>query len=83
MIAFCTLGVGQPSKVSKEELHRVDVEYSSAFAQACRQAGVEHISLLTAVNTSADSSLYYSRVKAEVPGRLPAFLGARVREVPL
>lgn len=64
--AFCTLGVGQPRKVSREELHRVDVGIASAFARGCRGAGVPHFSLLTAVGASATSQSYYLRVKGEI-----------------
>ena len=32
--AFCTLGVGQPSKVTREELYRVDVAAAADFASA-------------------------------------------------
>ncbi|MEO8034379.1 MAG: SDR family oxidoreductase, partial [Acidobacteriota bacterium] len=34
--AFCTLGVGQPRKVSREEHWQVDVEYATAFARGCK-----------------------------------------------
>lgn len=62
-VAFCTLGVGQPSKVSKQELWAVDVEYSAAFARGCKTAGVGHISLLTSSDANLRSRTYYLRVK--------------------
>ena len=65
-IAFCTLGVGQPRKVSREEHWRVDVEYATAFARGCRTAGVEHFSLLTSVGANAGSPSRYLRVKGSV-----------------
>jgi uncharacterized protein YbjT (DUF2867 family) len=65
-VAFCTLGVGQPSKVSKEEHVRVDLEYASAFARGCRAAGVRHMSLLTSVGANAESAVRYTRVKGQV-----------------
>lgn len=65
LAAFCTLGVGQPRKVSRAELHRVDVGLASAFARACRSAGVPHFSLLTAVGANAASASYYLKVKGE------------------
>jgi uncharacterized protein YbjT (DUF2867 family) len=53
--AFCTLGVGQPRKVSNSELRRVDVGIAEAFASGCRSAGVPHFSLLTAVGADPSS----------------------------
>src|SRR5215218_2041968 len=37
--AFCTLGIGQASKVSREELWRVDYHANLDFAAACRRQG--------------------------------------------
>jgi uncharacterized protein YbjT (DUF2867 family) len=64
-VAFCTLGVGQPRKVSLEEHRRVDVEYAAAFARACRGVGVTHFSLLTSVGANARSRLRYLRIKGD------------------
>jgi uncharacterized protein YbjT (DUF2867 family) len=63
--AFCTLGVGQPRKVSREELRRVDVGIAGAFARGCRSAGVSHFSLLTAAGADSSSRLYYAKVKGD------------------
>lgn len=70
--AFCTLGVGQPRKVSHEELRRVDVGIAAAFARGCRAAGVSHFSLLTAVGADATSKLNYPRVKGEIEQQVTA-----------
>ena len=40
--AICTVGVGQPTKVSKEEFVRIDKDLVLAFAVACKEAGVRH-----------------------------------------
>lgn len=64
-IAFCALGVGEPTKVSREEFHRVDVEFTSHFAQVCKKAGVKHISLLGSVGADINSMFYFLRFKAE------------------
>ncbi|MFI5235973.1 MAG: NAD(P)H-binding protein [Gemmatimonadales bacterium] len=61
--AFCTMGVGQPRKISREEFWRVDVEYAAAFARGCKAAGVRHFSLLGAVGADPDSRFYYAKVK--------------------
>ncbi len=69
-IAFCTLGIGQPSKVSREELHKVDVEAAGLFAEACKRRGVEHFSLLTAVGADPKSRVYYLRFKGEIEDKV-------------
>jgi uncharacterized protein YbjT (DUF2867 family) len=61
--AFCTLGLGQPSRASFEEFWRVDVEYAGAFARGAAQAGARHISLLSSVGANAASRTRYLRVK--------------------
>ena len=43
--AFSTMGIGQPRKVAKQEFWKVDVEQNTAFARACKIAGVRHFSL--------------------------------------
>lgn len=70
--AVCTLGVGEPSKVSSEELRRVDVEAPVAFAEACRRQGLRHFTLQTAVGANAKSSVEYLRLKGELEARVTA-----------
>ena len=69
---FCTLGVGQPRKVPREEVWRVDVGYAGAFARACRAAGVGHMSLLSSVSADAASRNYYLRVKGSAEAAVTA-----------
>jgi len=64
--AFCTMGMGQPSKGTKEEFYRVDVTAPSEFGKECKRQGIEHFSLLTAVGTNIKSSSLYLRIKGEV-----------------
>lgn len=63
--AFCTMGIGQPRKVSLDEFRRVDVEYVGAFARGAAKAGVKHCTLLSAIGTAPNSRITYARVKAE------------------
>ena len=77
-VAFCTMGIGQPSKVSPEELWKVDVEQASAFARVCRTVGVRQFSILTAVGGNSKSKLHYLRVKGEIEGRLQSLGFPRV-----
>lgn len=75
-VAFCTVGIGQPRKVSAEEFHRVDVEYAGAFARGVASAGVRHLSLLSAIGSDATSRNRYVRTKGEAEA---AVLAGRVR----
>jgi uncharacterized protein YbjT (DUF2867 family) len=61
--AFCTLGIGQPRKVSANEHWRVDVEYTGAFARGAAASGVRHISLLSSVGADESSRSRYLHVK--------------------
>lgn len=64
--ALCTLGVGEPSSVSKEMFVRIDKDMVLEFAQACRQAEVEHFELLSSVGVSSNSPSFYLRTKGEL-----------------
>jgi len=68
--AICTLGVGQPSKVSKEELLRVDKDAVMHFARACKVAGVKHFQLLGSVSASAKSYSFYLKTKGDLVDEL-------------
>jgi uncharacterized protein YbjT (DUF2867 family) len=70
--AFCTLGLGQPSKVTREELYRVDVAAAAGFASACKRRGISHFSLLTAVGANPQSRSFYLRCKGEVEEKVRA-----------
>lgn len=68
--AICTLGVGQPSKVSKEAFLRIDRDVPKQFARACHEAGVKHFELLSSVGVSSSSSSFYLKAKGELEDAL-------------
>ncbi|CAM4156304.1 NAD(P)H-binding protein [Zobellia nedashkovskayae] len=70
--AICTLGVGQPSKISKEEFIKIDKTAVLDFATACKKAGVKHFQLLASVGISPTSSSFYLRTKGELVEALKA-----------
>lgn len=70
--AICTVGVGRPSKVSKEEFVRTDKTLVLRFAKACRAAGIRHFQLLSAVAANANSPSLYLRTKGELFEELAA-----------
>lgn len=70
--AICTLGVGQPSKMSKDEFRRIDHDAALVFATACRSASVKHFELLAAVGVDSKSSSFYMRTKGELEDAIRA-----------
>lgn len=70
--AICTLGVGQPTKVPREALWKIDVDYVMAFATACRDQGVGSFALLGAVGADVDSSVDYLKMKGELEAKVIA-----------
>lgn len=70
--AICTLGVGEPSKMSKEDFIRIDKQAVLDFAVACKKAGVSHFQLLASVAISPQSKSFYLRTKGELVEELKA-----------
>lgn len=70
--AICTLGVGEPSKVSREAFLKIDKAAVLNFAQACKAQGVTHFSLLSSVGIDAKSSNFFLRTKGELVEELKA-----------
>ncbi|ASJ70913.1 NAD(P)H-binding protein [Granulosicoccus antarcticus] len=64
--AICTLGIGEPSKVDKQDFLRIDKQAVLDFATHCRQAGIEHFQLLSSVGVDAQSRSFYLRSKGEL-----------------
>lgn len=77
-VAICTLGVGEPSKVSKEEFIKVDKTAVLEFAKRCKENGIQHFELLSSVGISTKSSSYYLRTKAELVEEIKALNFERV-----
>ena len=64
--AICTLGVGEPSKTSKEEFVKIDKTAVLDFATVCKNNGVRHFQLLSSVGVSASSKSFFLRTKGEL-----------------
>jgi uncharacterized protein YbjT (DUF2867 family) len=77
-IAICTLGVGQPSKMSREQFLRIDKDAVIAFAKACKSAGVQHFSLLASVAIHPQSKSFYLRSKGELVEELQSLCFERL-----
>ncbi len=65
-VAICTLGVGEPSKISRDEFVRIDKLSVLAFASSCRDVGVRHFELLGSVGAHSHSRPFYLRTKGEL-----------------
>ena len=64
--AICTLGVGEPSKISKEEFVKIDKVAVLNFAIECKKAGIKHFELLASVDINPKSRSFYLRTKGEL-----------------
>jgi len=71
-IAICTLGVGQPSKVSNEDFIKIDKTAVLEYANICKLAGIKHFELLSSVRINHKSSNLYLRTKGELVEELKA-----------
>ncbi len=70
--AICTFGVGQPSKVSREEFLKVDKRAVMDFADTCKTKGVKHFELLGSVAIDPKSRSFYLRSKGELRDAIAA-----------
>lgn len=68
--AICTLGVGAPSKLSKEDFVTIDKTAVLEFAQVCKSKGVKHFQLLSSVGASSSARNFYLRTKGELINEL-------------
>ena len=71
-IAICTLGVGEPSKLSKEDFVKIDKTAVVEFAKICKQNDVKSFHLLSSVGIDNNSSSFFLRTKAELVDALKA-----------
>ena len=71
-VAICTLGVGEPSKISKEKFVAIDKTAVLHFARVCKDSGVRQFHLLSSVGANSSSWNYYLRTKGELNDALVA-----------
>ncbi|SFI50416.1 NAD(P)H-binding protein [Jannaschia pohangensis] len=71
-VAICCLGVGEPSKVTRDEFRRIDHDIPLGFATAARAAGVGHFLLLSSVGANAASPSFFLRTKGQLEDGLRA-----------
>ena len=61
--AICTIGVGQPGKVSREDFKAVDFDAVLAFAKSGKDEGIQHFELLGSVAADPMSRSSYLKSK--------------------
>ena len=64
--AICTLGVSEPSKISKDDFVKIDKTAVLDFAIACKTNGVKHFQLLSSIGVSTSSRSFFLRTKGEL-----------------
>lgn len=73
---FCALGSTMRQAGSEAAFRKVDFDYPLALAKAAKARGARHFLLVSALGASAQSRVFYSRVKGEVEAAIIA-LGFR------
>jgi uncharacterized protein YbjT (DUF2867 family) len=71
-VAVCTMGIGEPSKVSRDEFKRIDHDAVLDFAKACRASGTKHFILLGSVGADAKSNSFYLQSKGRLRDAIEA-----------
>ena len=71
-VAFSCLGTTLAVAGSKEAQWRVDYDYQYAFAQQCRTNGVPTFVLISAAGATAQSKLFYNRMKGQLEDAVKA-----------
>lgn len=71
-VAFSCLGATLAVAGSKEAQWRVDYDYQYAFAQQCKANGVPTFVLISAAGATAQSKLFYNRMKGQLEDAMKA-----------
>ena len=71
-VAFSCLGTTLAIAGSKEAQWRVDYDYQYAFAQQCKANGVPTFVLVSAAGATAESKLFYNRMKGQLEDAMKA-----------
>jgi uncharacterized protein YbjT (DUF2867 family) len=67
---FCCLGTTIKKAGTKEKFEMVDFNYPVEIARVCKEHGAEQYLVISAIGASADSGIFYSRVKGELEEEL-------------
>lgn len=70
--AICALGTTMAKAGSKEAFRAVDFDYVLNFANWVKRNGVEHFTLVSAMNANRKSLVFYNRVKGEIEDAVAA-----------
>jgi uncharacterized protein YbjT (DUF2867 family) len=65
-VVICALGTTIKKAGSQAAFHKVDYSYPQLFAERALKAGARHFLLVSSSGASADSRIFYARVKGEL-----------------
>ena len=71
-VAFSSLGTTLAVAGSKDAQWRVDYDYQYAFAEHCKNNGVPTFVLISAAGATAQSKLFYNRMKGQLEDAVKA-----------
>ncbi len=69
---FCCLGTTIKQAGSQENFRRVDFEYPLELARRASESGSKQFLIVTALGSSAQSPIFYNRVKGEIEAAVQA-----------
>lgn len=67
---YCCLGTTIKKAGSQQAQYKIDAEYPFRIAQLGLEAGASQYLIITALGASAESSVFYNRMKGEVENKL-------------
>lgn len=70
--SFCCIGTTRKDAGSAEAFRHVDLDFVAAAARACKKAGIQHFSYVSAGNASSSSWFLYPKTKGEAEDYLKA-----------
>jgi hypothetical protein len=71
-VLFCCLGTTIKKVKTQEAFKKVDLEYPVKYARLQQAVGTKRMMVISAMGASANSSFFYSRVKAQMETELAA-----------
>jgi len=76
--AFSTLGTTLKQAGSKARFRQIDYGYTLTFARACLRQQATHFLLLSAAGASAQSMVFYNKIKGDIEQDIGALLFDRI-----
>lgn len=65
-VGFCCLGTTMKAAGSREAFRKIDFDLCLRFANICKDKGVQHFLLVSALGADPGSKIFYNRTKGEL-----------------